>query len=67
MLIVLPTLQEQKINNFLTSGKDSEDLSKRAAAMWFGPRLGKRCVDIFEYTEKNSHSVVKCILKSDFN
>ncbi|KXJ81110.1 hypothetical protein RP20_CCG021725 [Aedes albopictus] len=40
----VPDATEQKINNFLTSGKDSEELSKRAAAMWFGPRLGKRTI-----------------------
>ncbi|XP_062536701.1 PBAN-type neuropeptides [Armigeres subalbatus] len=40
----IPDTNEQKINNYLASGKDSEELNKRAAAMWFGPRLGKRTI-----------------------
>ncbi|XP_065080032.1 PBAN-type neuropeptides-like [Ochlerotatus camptorhynchus] len=40
----VPDSNEQKITNFLSSVKDSEGLSKRAAAMWFGPRLGKRTI-----------------------
>ncbi|XP_055616109.1 PBAN-type neuropeptides-like [Toxorhynchites rutilus septentrionalis] len=38
---------EQKMSNYLSSSggnRDDEETNKRGAAMWFGPRLGKRTI-----------------------
>ncbi|KAL9693614.1 hypothetical protein quinque_012899 [Culex quinquefasciatus] len=41
----VPDPNEQKISNYLSSaGGSDDDVGKRASAMWFGPRLGKRTV-----------------------
>ncbi|XP_055586461.1 PBAN-type neuropeptides-like [Uranotaenia lowii] len=40
----IPDSNEQKMSSF--SGGDDDGIGKRAAAMWFGPRLGKRTIPL---------------------